>query len=294
MVFFRCLPVQFASHLFQTYVLLSVSWGCEFCLGSAPAMRLFDGALRGWGRCLLGWPRGSPNAAVYVEVGWPDAQSLYGRLSSLPMGDHSPLPELVFRVMSVSPNSMIQITTPTRFGVGPHHVDLRSQQVNCGAHPVVYGRSSLPILMPVSGASLRGHDPFPGGRAARHLGTLQLSFALMWLLLGRPVNAPSLFESLCVPCTTSLCVVGVAAVSPAGWLPQHLLWTVLSTDFLAQLWRCISSCSVAPMSCAGLWGGFCSASGALHLEHVPSDPHGVVKVCVSLSAHEIRNAKFNM
>ena len=108
------LPVQFASHLFLTYVLPSVSWGCEFCLGSAPAMRLLDGALRRWGRCLLGWPRGSPNAAVHVEVGWPDAQrlvtgrllSLYGRLSSLPMGDHSPLPELVFRVMSVSPNSM--------------------------------------------------------------------------------------------------------------------------------------------------------------------------------------------
>ena len=40
--------------------------------------------------------RGAPNAAVRVEVGCPDAQllvtgrllSLYGRLSSLPMGDH--------------------------------------------------------------------------------------------------------------------------------------------------------------------------------------------------------------
>ena len=39
--FSESLPVQFASHLFLTYVLPSVSWGCEFCLGSAPAMRLF-------------------------------------------------------------------------------------------------------------------------------------------------------------------------------------------------------------------------------------------------------------
>ena len=106
-------PVQFASHPFLTYVVPSVSWGCKFCLGSAPAMRLLDGALRRWSRCLLGWPHGSPNAAVHVEVGWPDAQrlvtgrllSLYGRLSSLP-GDRSPLPALVFHVLSVSPNSL--------------------------------------------------------------------------------------------------------------------------------------------------------------------------------------------
>ena len=126
------LPVQFASHHFLTYVLPNVSWGCEFCLGSAPAMRLLDGALRRWSRCLLGWPRGSPNAAMHVEVGWPDAQRLrqctwkwagptrndlsqagywlpshQGRLSSLPMGDRSPLPALVFQWSCCSTSGLI-------------------------------------------------------------------------------------------------------------------------------------------------------------------------------------------
>ena len=86
---------------------------------------------------LLGWPRGSPNAAVHVGVGWPDAQrlvtgrllSLYGRLNSFPKGHRSPLLALVFRVMSAASNTLstvcnalrvsLQITTPTRFGVGP-------------------------------------------------------------------------------------------------------------------------------------------------------------------------------
>ena len=128
--------------------------------------------------------------------------SLHGRVSSLPLGDRSPLPALVFHVMSVSPNSLsavcnalcvsLQITTPTRFGVGPgcsvcrvrewfalfvvppldrtlhdrlssaaaslavDHVDLGSQQVNCGAHPVVYGRSSSSSHARHWGLSLSG------------------------------------------------------------------------------------------------------------------------------------------
>ena len=35
-----------------------------------------DGSLRKWGRHLLGWPSGSRNAAVYFELGWPDALHL--------------------------------------------------------------------------------------------------------------------------------------------------------------------------------------------------------------------------
>ena len=130
------LPFQFASHLFLTYVLPSVSWGCEFCFGSSPAIRLLDGVLRRWCRCLLGWRRRSPNAAVHVEVGWPDTQRFVtNRLLSLRApqllahGRLFSLPALVFHVMSVSPNSLsavcnalcvsLQITTPTRFGVDP-------------------------------------------------------------------------------------------------------------------------------------------------------------------------------
>ena len=56
--------------------------------------------------------------------------------------------------------------------------------------------------------------------------TLQLSFTLLWLLLGRPVNALSLSLSLSLsrsPLCSFLCVVDVAAVSPASGLPQHLV-----------------------------------------------------------------------
>ena len=50
------LSVHFAASLFRSYVLPSISWGLEFCLNSSPAVRLIDGALRRWGRHLLGWP----------------------------------------------------------------------------------------------------------------------------------------------------------------------------------------------------------------------------------------------
>ena len=151
------------------------------------------------------------------------------------------------------------------------------QQVNCGAHPVVYGRSSSSSHARLWGLARWGHDPFPGGRAARHLGssmscafcssatgdlfhclaecvafndlrmelvpsmfrskrdctlsvfdtthgsstlslpiTLQLSFALMKLLLSRLVNDLPLSLSrspLCSLHEVNLCVVDVAASS---------------------------------------------------------------------------------
>ena len=62
------LSVHFAASLFRSYVLPSISWGLEFCLNSSPAVRLTDGALRRWGRHLLGWPSGSPNAAVSLNL----------------------------------------------------------------------------------------------------------------------------------------------------------------------------------------------------------------------------------
>ena len=77
--------------------------------------------------------------------------------------------------------------------------------------------------------------------------TLQLSFTLMWLLLGRPVNALSLslslslfksqstvFLSLCCRCCRRLhqgshstcCGWCFQPFFPASGLPQHLLWIV--------------------------------------------------------------------
>ena len=50
------------------------------------------------------------------------------------------------------------------------HVDLRFSCVNLGPDTVVYGRSCLPAHARFWGLARWGHDPFPGGRSARHLG----------------------------------------------------------------------------------------------------------------------------
>ena len=123
--------------------------GAEFCSGSAPAMRLQDGATRRWSRYLLEWPRGSPVASVHIESGWPDARLLiagqllflFGRIPSMPMGDCTPLPASVSRPIASSRGSLIAtcgdlctatgIVASSSFGVGP----------NCSAQ-----RGSLSVL----------------------------------------------------------------------------------------------------------------------------------------------------
>ena len=77
------LSLRFASTLFTSYVLPSISWGSEFFISSPPALRVIDSALRRWGKFLLGWPSGSLVGAVLLELGWPDALHLStGRLLS--------------------------------------------------------------------------------------------------------------------------------------------------------------------------------------------------------------------
>ena len=192
---------------------------------------LLDGALRRWGRHLLGWPSGSPNAAVFLELGWPDALhlcterllSLFGRALSMPSGERCPLPALIFRTALSFPGSWashcvrlcnsLGVHHPNVCGIGPlssahcvqawfqtHaapllnrflrdrlvaaasllsvcHVRVASLAVNAGPHQIVYGRSSIPSHARFWGLARWGHDPFPGGRAARHLG-LSLSCTL--------------------------------------------------------------------------------------------------------------------
>ena len=123
------LPVHFAASLFKSYVLPSISWGLEFCLISSPAIRLLDGALRRWGRHLLGWPSGSPNAAVFLELGWPDALhlcterllSLFGRALAMPCGERCPLPALIFKTALSFPGSWASpcVTLCNSLGVLP-------------------------------------------------------------------------------------------------------------------------------------------------------------------------------
>ena len=76
--------------------------------------------------------------------------------------------------------------------------------------------------------------------------TLQLLFTLMWLQLGRPVRALSLSFSHS-PLCSFLCVVDVAAVSPASGLPQHLLWMV----FPAVL-PCLRASTALAVGCSQL------------------------------------------
>ena len=107
------LPVHFAASLFKSYVLPSISCGLGFCLNSSPAIRLLDGALHRWGRHLLGWPSGSPNAAFFLELGRADAQhlcterllSLFARAPAMLCGERCPLPALIFQTALSFPGS---------------------------------------------------------------------------------------------------------------------------------------------------------------------------------------------
>ena len=88
------LPLHMASSIFLVHVLPSIAWGSEFLATSPTALKSLDRALRKWGRFLLGWPTGSPNVGVLVELGWPDAErissgrllSLFGRVTSMISG----------------------------------------------------------------------------------------------------------------------------------------------------------------------------------------------------------------
>ena len=105
-------PVQMASSIFRVNVLPSVSWGSEFFAQSPAALHLLDGAIRRWGRHVLGRPPGSP-CAVLCELGWPDAEhlamgrllSLLGRSFSLARGLGCPLPATVLSVASQTPGT---------------------------------------------------------------------------------------------------------------------------------------------------------------------------------------------
>ena len=102
-----------ASSIFRAYVLPSVSWGSEFFAHSPAALHLLDGAIRRWGRHVLGWPPGSPCAGVLCELGWPHAEhlalgrllSLLGRSFSMAQGLGCPLPATVLSVATQSPET---------------------------------------------------------------------------------------------------------------------------------------------------------------------------------------------
>ena len=84
---------QCTAQPFDSYVLPSISGRFELCLNSTLAVRLMDGALRKWGRHLLGRPSGSPSAAVFLKLVWPDAHHLCAERPLSPLlGALSPCP----------------------------------------------------------------------------------------------------------------------------------------------------------------------------------------------------------
>ena len=133
------LSLRFASTLFTSYVLPSISWSSEFFISSPPALRVIDSALRRWGRFL-----GSPVGAVLLELRWPDALHLstgrllsqFGRLHAMPSHGRCPLPALVFQeslvVAGSWPSLCVEIcassdiSLPGSFGISsgssPSHV----------------------------------------------------------------------------------------------------------------------------------------------------------------------------
>ena len=58
-------PLRFASTLFMSYVLSSISWGVEFFISSPPALQVVDTALRRCSRFCLSWPTGVPPSLLF-------------------------------------------------------------------------------------------------------------------------------------------------------------------------------------------------------------------------------------
>ena len=62
--------------LFRAYVVDAFAFGSEFIATDPVALRTFSRHLIDFGRRLLGWPRGSPAAAVLGDLGWLDGEPL--------------------------------------------------------------------------------------------------------------------------------------------------------------------------------------------------------------------------
>ncbi|CAE8629518.1 unnamed protein product [Polarella glacialis] len=100
------LDLQWCDNLFRSYSLPAFLHGSELAAVVSRAVALMNKSLRTRGRRLLRFPRGSPIAAVFGDLGWSDADALaldraaglFGRLRCRALAaSRSEIPGMVFR-----------------------------------------------------------------------------------------------------------------------------------------------------------------------------------------------------
>ena len=121
------------------------------------------------------------------------------------------------------------------------HVRVSSLAVNTGPHQIVCGRSSIPSHARFWGLARWGHDPFPGGRAARHLG-LSLSCVLceapsgdLFHCLSECPAFSDLRDQWCRQCSIHPDSVSFWARHPWLFLPSSSLNPVSSIRAMSRL-----------------------------------------------------------
>ena len=151
------LNLAWRAKLFRAYVLDAFAFGSEFILEDHVALRAFNRHLVAFGRRLLGWPRGSPAAAVLGDLGWLDgeaialqrASSLWARLDShVPSLPHGSLAGKVFAFARTQATSWASVTFSSlsrahvpfasSWGVGPGQpASLRRRWLHSAAFPAL-------------------------------------------------------------------------------------------------------------------------------------------------------------
>ena len=143
----RQLHTGFRRSLFQSYVLPSMLYGCQFF--STNAVNFLDKKLRHWGRRLLQWPSGAPDAAVLGELGWvPFRQevlrspfSLFGRLCSADSaGGHRGFAARVFRYALGQEHSWAQEVSKNMRDCGIHAPHVWGVSPGCSGRTVAAWR----------------------------------------------------------------------------------------------------------------------------------------------------------
>ena len=125
-------------------------------------------------------------------------------------------------------------------------VRVSSLAVNAGPHQNGYGRSSIPSHARSWGLACWGHDPFPGGRAAKHLG-----LSLCRAFCVRPPLLTCSTVCLSAPPSRTFKTSGAVSV-PSTQIPSLSGLATLGSSFPAPLFHL---CQLDPRLCLVCWAG---------------------------------------